>query len=459
MTMYPDAAATPEEELARLRAETALLRAQLDQQERRRSRVVTLRRILAALLVVVAALGAGLSVVGVWAGRTALDTDRWVSAVGPLPEQPEVRAAVAEQLSSQLFEVLDVETKVREALPPEAAFLSAPLTTQSRELIRSSVEDVMATPEFSRLWLEANRIAHERLVAIIEGRSEVVTMADGTVTLNLLPVVNNVIVALETRLPSLVGRDIDLPEVQSGQVPEDLRTRIEQALDVTLPADFARITIYQADELAALQDGVELAKRGLAALVLLTLALAAAAIWISPDRRRTALQLGLWLVITILVLRALIRAVVAQLLEGIPAGTERAGVETALQVVFSQLRQNGYIVIGFGVVLFLVTYLAGPGRVARAIRRALGSVRSGLAPLAQRLRESGPGFARDHLDALRIAGVVVAVVLALAIPSWAALLVILVALGAYEFLVSLVAAGGQTTPGPPVADAAAESGG
>jgi hypothetical protein len=51
----------------------------------------------------------------------------------------------------------------------------------------------------------------------------------------------------------------------------------------------------------------------------------------------------------------------------------------------------------------------------------------------------GPGFARAHRDPLRIGGVVAAGVLLLFFSSWTGLLVIAVALGLYELLVSAVA--------------------
>jgi hypothetical protein len=54
-----------------------------------------LRQTVAALLVAVAALGVTMSVIGVWAGRTSLNTDRWVETVTPLDQDPAVRAAVS----------------------------------------------------------------------------------------------------------------------------------------------------------------------------------------------------------------------------------------------------------------------------------------------------------------------------------------------------------------------------
>src|SRR3954453_18922129 len=84
----------PQEELAQSQAEVAALRAKLDTRTRRQRRRRTARGVIAAILVALAAVTATASVVGVWAARTTLNTDRWVSTVAPLAEDPQVQAAM-----------------------------------------------------------------------------------------------------------------------------------------------------------------------------------------------------------------------------------------------------------------------------------------------------------------------------------------------------------------------------
>ena len=117
-----------EREIRRQRDELTSLHAELDTRERRHRRVTLLRQIVAAVLVFIAALGVTASVIGVWAGRTTLNTDRWVETVSPLSEDPAVRAAVSTYTTEQIFTSLNVEQRVKEALPPRAAFLASPLT-------------------------------------------------------------------------------------------------------------------------------------------------------------------------------------------------------------------------------------------------------------------------------------------------------------------------------------------
>jgi hypothetical protein len=166
-------------------------------------------------------------------------------------------------------------------------------------------------------------------------------------------------------------------------------------------------------------------------------------LWISPRRRRTTLQLGLWLIICVVALTSLIRTIRTQLIEQVPAGVLRSGVDAAVQIVFVTLRERGTQLLWLGIVIAVVAYLIGPGRAAVVFRR--WSVQAGHF-LGQRGRRygslavaEGPGFARANLDALRIGGVVAAGVLLLFFTSWAGLFWIAVLLGLYELLVTAVA--------------------
>ncbi|WP_119727734.1 hypothetical protein [Thermomonospora amylolytica] len=445
-------------ELRRLRAEVAELRARLaavtpeEPARRPRPRSLPLRRTLAALLAALAGFGLVASAVGVWGARTALNTDRWVAVVAPLPEHPEVNAAMSAYLTDQVFTALKVEQRVAQVLPPDARFLADPLTTAVHDRLRDRIRRFMGTEQFADLWESANRRAHARVVAVLEGRGQVVSVSDETVTLNLLPVVNNVLVTLSAELPTLFGKEITLPTLTSGQIPPDLRQRVQNALGVTLPADFAQITVHRRGVLAELQDAVVILGRSVFLLVLGTVVSLAAALWISPARRRTTLQFGVAVSVGAVVLTVVLRIVRDRLLERVPEGVYREGASVAVHEIFTSLRKNGVLLLCLGIVVAVVAYLAGPGRLPVALR---GHVRSGWRALVRRARSvktGGTGRALQegivrHADALRIAGVVVAAVAVLVLSSWAALLVVAIVLAVYEAAVTFLARG--RPPGPP----------
>jgi hypothetical protein len=442
----PGAAPDDADELERLRAEVAALRGHVARRSRRRGLGLALRRLAAAILVAVAGWLAVLSVVGVWGARTALDTDRWVATVAPLPENPEFNAAVATYLSTEVFEALNVEQRLRQALPEQVTFLAGPVTDAVRDYLRDTVVRFMGTERFQELWESANRFAHAQIVAVLEGRSETVSVDGSTVTLNLLPIVNDLLTAIEQRLPTMFGRDLDLPALGSGEIPAGLHDRIEAALGVSLPDDFAQITLYNRDRLGQLQEVVVMVKRLVAVTVAGALVSLALALWVSPNRRRTVLQFGLWLLIATFVLTRVLRAVRDDLLGQIPEGLYREGASVALYQIFTTLRERGDQLLWLGAGLAVIAYLVGPGRLPVALRRytargtraALSGARTAATSTSLRT------FVARYLDILRIGGVAVAAVAALLLSSWLGLLVVAILLAGYEVLVTLLARGGES---------------
>jgi hypothetical protein len=432
-----DTTAVPEreEELERLRAEVAALRDRLDVRRRR----LPLRGILAAVLAALAAFALVTSVVGLWAARTTLNTDRWVATVAPLPQDPRVNAAVAQYATAEVFRMLDVEQRLRDVLPQQAAFVAGPIAGQLREQVRATVVKVMDSDRFQAIWVTVNQELHQRVLAVIEGTSAVVTAGRDRIEIDLLPLINQVLRELSDQLPTLFGKQVTLPDLSSGAIPENLRLRVEEAVGVSLPANFAQFTVYDSGQLWEAQQAVAAAKRYLLLFAAGTILLLIAAFVVSPHRRRTAVQFGIWLVVASVAITALLRAVRAQILEQVPAGTYRDGVDAAMTTVFSLLRTRGEQLIWIGVAVAALAYLVGPGRfpvwLRATIRKGAGAVRRRSAVVVRR----APGFITGHLDAVRVGGLIVAAVLALILSSWTALLVIVGLLAAYEIGVTLIA--------------------
>ncbi|MGH4030242.1 hypothetical protein ACQB60_15025 [Actinomycetota bacterium Odt1-20B] len=440
-------------EVERLRAEVAELRDRAGAQRQRRARLLALRRMLAAVLIALVAVLSVTSVVGVWGSRTTLSTDRWVATVGPLPGEPDVNAAVSTYLADEIYGQLNVEKRLSDALPPRASFLAAPVTGAVHDYLRKSVSKLLATDEFESLWRATNRAAHSRIVALLEKRNENVEVRGDTVSLNLLPMVNNVLVSLEDRLPSLFGKKLDLPTLSSGELPPGLHDRIEKALGVTLPADFAQIRLYDRHVLGQLQESVVVFKRAVVGLVIAVPVLLGLALWASPNRRRTLLQLGIWLVVTVTVLSTVLRAVREEVLGHVPPGVYRDGARAAMWTVFTTLRDRGDQLLWLGVGIAVLAYLVGPGRLPVALRKQ--AVRGAKAAgryagrAGERIGEGAavrPWLAR-HADVLRVSGAVVAALVALLLSSWTGLFVVGGLLAVYEIAITLLARQGSSPPG------------
>jgi len=223
---------------------------------------------------------------------------------------------------------------------------------------------------------------------------------------------------------------------------------VQSALGISLPANFAQFTVYDAGRLRALQQTVVQIKRSLIALIALMVVALGVALWLSTDRRRTVLQLGVWLVVGVLVMTVVLRAVRRDVLEQLPAGTYRDGAAAAFTIVFAGLRERGWQLLWLGAILAVIGYLVGPGRLPVLLRRSLRRGGRHLADGTRRLRRSGgnrqiAAWTGRHLDVLRIAGVAVAALLTIWLSSWGALAVIVVVLVLYQVGLAVVARAGR----------------
>jgi hypothetical protein len=447
-----------EAELARLRAEVSALRTQRESRGRRSFAVTAFRATIAAVLAMLAAFAMVTSVVGLWAANTTLNTDRWVATIGPLPKDPAVAAAVAQYATAEVFRLVDVDQRLRAALPEQAAFLAGPVVGQVRDYVRKTVNTVVQSDRFQNIWIEVNRRAHQQALAILQGDSTLLTAAGDSVKIDLLPLINQALRELSAQLPDLFGRQITLPDISSGDIPANLRTVVENAVGVTLPPNFAQFTFYDGGMLQTMQQALVTARRSLVLFFVGTIVLLGGALLVSPRRRRTTLQLGLWLVVAAVAITAILRAVRRQLEAQVPDGVLREGVSSAITTITGVLRERGVQVIWLGALLALAAYLVGPGRTPRWIRRQITVAARATAGGSRRAVAHGPAWIARHLDPVRIGGVIVAVLLALLLSSWTALLVVVVVLAVYEVGVTVIARTTGTAPAPgalPTVDAPA----
>ena len=107
---------------------------------------VKLRKILVGILVVLTCLSITVTTVDTWAHRTLLNTNEWVDTVGPLGTDPQVTAALANFVTTQIVTTLDLEQRAQDALEqaaPQAAFLAAPITNAIEGFVHDKMVAVL----------------------------------------------------------------------------------------------------------------------------------------------------------------------------------------------------------------------------------------------------------------------------------------------------------------------------
>jgi len=306
------------------------------------------RRRTVKALVVLGSVLAFLSVFAIWVERQALNTDDWVKTSERLIEDETIRTALADYLVDQLYENVDVEKELSERLPGDTKELAGPISGGLRQVAGDGANEVLKTSTAQTLWEDANRTAHEELVAVLEEREGAVSTEEGTVQLKLGTLVTN--------LADQVGIGADLAE--------------------RLPPDAGQITILRSDELKTAQN-ITVAIKGLAlVLSILTLLTFGLAVYLSREGRWvTVLFCGVGLIaagFAVIVARQAAGGIVLDQL--VTDESIRPAAERAWSISTSLMTSIATTVIVFGALAVLAGWLGSPVSSARATRKAMAPV-------------------------------------------------------------------------------------
>src|SRR3954447_5486262 len=303
------------------------------------------RRLIAAGLIVIASLVAFLALAAIWVNRQALNTDNWTRTSSELLEQPVIRDRVAARLTDELYQSVDVQQVLSDALPPRAQVLAAPAANALRTQVEKTARKALARPDVQALWADANRTAHEQLLTVLDGGGTTVSTQNGEVVLNLQDML--------------------------AKLQQD--TGVGGRLRKVLPASATQITLFRSNQLSAAQTGVKILRPLPIVLLLVSLALFGIAVAIAPGWRRRALRAyGIGFIVvgpaTLL----------ARCLGGdafVSSLAKTAAAEPAIREVWTisteLLDQVAVATIGYGIVMVAAAWLAGPTRIATATRRAV----------------------------------------------------------------------------------------
>jgi hypothetical protein len=324
-----------------------------------RRRPSRLHSVLVGILIFVTCVSAFASTVTIWSHQTVLNTDRFVATLKPVINDPQFANTISGYVTDQLVTSLNVQQRVAKALPPQQAFLAVPLTTVFSNTTHTIVNRVLSSAAFQRTWPVVLGKVHSQLVALLRGDTKNVVIENNQLQLNLFPVIVRALTRLQAIAPGLIKFKAPLPTETEAKSPAVARQQLSQALGRTLPPTFGTITIATSNQLGTAQQIVKLFDFLVIALPVLTVVLAALALLVSRDRRRTLIELGIGLVVTFLLAWVLIEAAKDRIDAAVKSGTARELVQSALPKILDGLENLAIFLTVIGVLVAAGAYLAG----------------------------------------------------------------------------------------------------
>ncbi len=311
----------------------------------------------AIVLILLGALLAPLAVVGSWARGLVVDGNRYVDTVAPIASDPGVQAAITNRVTTAVVTALNIDELTTQAtdalanlnLPPVVSTgiqsLQGPLTDAITGFVRKQVDKAVTSDAFAATWTQANRIAHEQIVATLRGDPDALAQISdsGQLVLDITPIIEQVKQQL-----------VDAGFALAGKIPT-----VTVTFPIASSADLVRLqNAYRAiDVLGAvlpwlslllLAGGVLAAQRRSRALVVAGLSLAAAMALLA-----VGLAIGRWFYTN-----------------SLPPTVQRPDVAVTIYEQFvSLLRVELRVGLVLGLIVAIIAFLAGGSSAALGVRQ------------------------------------------------------------------------------------------
>jgi hypothetical protein len=347
----------PADEIARLSAENARLRARVGPAAEHRA-ANRWRAFFAALLIAIGALLAPVSVVAYWTKGYINDTDRFASSLAPLAEDPAVQAFLVDEIvtvvndnvdiggiTKNLFDglsTLDLPQQAKDAL----GLLEQPAVQGVQGLIESAATRIVTSDAFAQLWEQAVRTSQTQVIAALEGESSsALSISDtGELGIQLGPIIAEV-------KTELVNRGFGLAQT----IPEVDRT----------------IVVAQSDALVQARTGYQLLNVLGFVLPVVSLGLIALGVLVARRRSRTLIWAGLALTAAMALLSAGIAVGRILFVNAVSPTYLPTGMSQSLYDAVVPFMNTTALSVGLvGFTVAVVAYLAGPFHGSTLLRRA-----------------------------------------------------------------------------------------
>ncbi|WP_372350450.1 hypothetical protein [Streptomyces sp. KL116D] len=269
-----------------------------------------IRRTASTVLLVLACLLVPLGTLSTWAKYEIGDGDRYVAAMAPLAEDPAVRSAVADAVTTGILKNIDV----------------GPLQSTLEQYLHDAVVSFTDTAAFRTAWNTANRAAHDAVQQALDDGST------DAVTIDLAPVTEQV-----------------KRQLEADGVP----------FAAQIPVTHTEITLMSAGDLDTLRKGIRMLQVAGLWLPLAAVVFAVAGLALAV-RRRTAVTwtaLGAALGAAALLLALTIARSLT--LDDLSTASDKAAAGAVYDALTSSMRTASWVIVGVAAAVALASWLTG----------------------------------------------------------------------------------------------------
>ncbi|MCX5425568.1 hypothetical protein [Streptomyces sp. NBC_00078] len=310
------------------------------------------------LLILLASLLSLLAVVSVWANSIVRDTDRYVATVGPLASNPDVQKAITKRVTNAVLAQVDVDGLVKElqqaaqqkGVPPKAAKLidnlDGPIESGLKSLVSGAVERVVSSDAFDKVWVNANRRAHNAVNKALTGESDgAVSVKNGQVAIDVGPIVAQVKDQL----------------VSAGFQPA-----------ARIPTVHTQFVVFESKDIGKIKWYLRVLEIIGSWLPVIAVLIAAAGVYLAVHRRRALIGAALGVFAAMLLLGITLSLLRTVYLNHLAAGASEAAAGAVYDSLVKFLRAGVRAVGALALVTAIGAFLTGPSRIAVFTRTGCG---------------------------------------------------------------------------------------
>ena len=313
------------------------------------------------VLTFICALSLNLSVAAGWLKRNVVNSDVWTAKTVAIMQNEDVKKAISNQITEEIFQATDAEAAIKEFEPPRASALAVPLTQNLKSYTNEQIYKVLSSQRFQDYWRDLNESAHAGIISSLENGGKkpengnyVMYIDSDKLVLDLKPIV--------TRIKS------DLSAGGLSFVDKFNSDRVNKT-----------ITLTEIESLPTLLYAFNVLNKGVGVLLVIAFASGAGAIALAKNKRKSIIALTILTSSLMIVNVQAIYFARVPIVQQVSSSLQSANTAAAAAIfdILSQdlITYNRALVL-ISLIILVVAVMSGPSRFATYVREKISNLTS-----------------------------------------------------------------------------------